>query len=134
MKISIDNKNLSRFNRAFFDASNKFTYIGSGELGGKAAGLLLAKEIIDDNFENQAFDSIRINIPNLTVITTSFFDQFMSQNDLYGTAHSDQSNARIAHAFQQAELPMQLVGDLRALIAGVHSPLAIRSSSMLEDA
>ncbi|MBD3290477.1 hypothetical protein GF337_16860, partial [candidate division KSB1 bacterium] len=47
---------------------------------------------------------------------------------------SDQSNARIAHAFQQAELPMQLVGDLRALIAGVHSPLAIRSSSMLEDA
>ncbi len=134
MNISINHKNLSRFNRSFFDASNKFTYIGTGELGGKAAGLVLAKDIIEDNFENQVFDSIKINIPNLTVITTSFFDQFMRQNKLYEIALSEQSNGRIAHAFQQAELPMQLVGDLRALIAGVHSPLAIRSSSMLEDA
>jgi hypothetical protein len=70
----------------------------------------------------------------LTVITTEFFDLFMKQNDLADMAVSDLRDDVLANSFQKAHLPAQLVGDLRALIAQVKTPLAIRSSSLLEDA
>ena len=73
-------------------------------------------------------------MPTLTVITTEFFDLFMEENNLRETAFSGLRDDLIAGAFQKADLPAPLVGDLRALIAQVHSPLAIRSSSLLEDA
>jgi hypothetical protein len=124
--------NLTRFDRHFFDDS--FTYIGYGELGGKAHGLAHMKGILESKFKERYLPDISIEIPALTVITTDFFDQFMKQNDLYEIAYSEERDDLIALAFQQADLPVQLVGDLRALVQQVHTPLAIRSSSMLEDA
>jgi hypothetical protein len=125
---------LTRFDRRFFDGKQKFTHIGSGSLGGKAQGLLRLKDILEARIAPGFRPDIIVTIPTLTVIATDFFDRFMEQNDLYETALSDKRDDQIAHAFQRAELPPQLVGDLRALIAEVHTPLAIRSSSMLEDA
>ncbi len=91
-------------------------------------------EILESQIAPRFRPEIDIVIPTLTVITTDLFDFFMKENDLDDVAISDIRDDQIALAFQKAELPAQLVGDLRALITQVHSPLAIRSSSLLEDA
>jgi hypothetical protein len=91
-------------------------------------------DILEQQLSGQFAPDIQVVIPTLTVITTDFFDFFMKDNRLYDIALSEARDDLIAQAFQKAELPAPLVGDLRALISQVHSPLAIRSSSMLEDA
>jgi hypothetical protein len=126
-------ESLIPFDRKFFTGKEKFTYIGQGSIGGKAQGLADIKDVLADLNSRDSSD-IEINIPTLTVIATNLFDLFLKNNNLYDIAFSDMRDDQIAHAFQRGELPTQLVGDLRALISQVHSPLAIRSSSMLEDA
>ncbi|HER43634.1 MAG TPA: hypothetical protein ENO08_04155, partial [Candidatus Eisenbacteria bacterium] len=125
---------LSRFDRHFFNGGERFTYIGSGELGGKAHGLAHMKGVLESSLKQRYAPDIAVEIPTLTVVTTDLFDQFMKQNDLYRVAYSGERDDQKALAFQQADLPVQLVGDLRALVQQVHTPLAVRSSSMLEDA
>jgi hypothetical protein len=125
---------LSPFDRKFFDSKEEFTYIGSGSLGGKAQGLALIKGILSTKFQSGKYENIIVNIPTLTVITTDLFDSFMKQNNLYEIAYSDSSDEVIAIEFQKASLPGDLSGDLMALVSKVHTPLAIRSSSLLEDA
>ncbi len=128
---------VSRFERDFYSEKDDFTYIGDGQPGGKAHGLAIIKEKIISHFrDDQGKDTtppITIDIPRLTVITTQFFDLFMKQNDLYKLDFSSLSDERIAHHFLKANLPTQLLGDLRALLESVHLPLAVRSSSLLED-
>lgn len=126
-------ESLIPFDRKFFSGKEKFTYIGQGSIGGKAQGLADIKDVLAD-LNSQDSSDIHINIPTLSVIATDFFDLFLKNNNLYDIAFSDMRDDQIAHAFQRGELPTQLVGDLRALISQVHTPLAIRSSSMLEDA
>jgi hypothetical protein len=121
-----------QFGREFLGASETFTRIGAGELGGKASGLELIRERILSRLD--ASSEIAAAVPTLTVLTTELFDLFMRRNDLREIALSDEPDERIAAAFQQAELPAEHVGDLRALITSVHTPLAVRSSSLLEDA
>ncbi len=126
-------QNIAPFNRVFFDENQRFTYIGAGSLGGKASGLALMNDVLAADFNSASFPQIEVSIPSLTVIRTSVFDSFMRQNNLYDIAYSDMTDDRIAHAFQRASLPVEVLGDLRELIRQVHTPLAIRSSSMLED-
>lgn len=127
------NKYMTRFNRDFYSETDAFTYIGEGEWGGKARGLAAVKEIVVSHYSDHKRVPIIVNIPRLTVITTPFFDHFMEKNDLYDIAFSNLSDERIAHHFLEAELPVDLAGDLKALTAHVHAPLAVRSSSLLED-
>jgi len=122
------------FNRRFFTGREKFTSIGRGQLGGKAQGLAHFKNLIENKLAPAFLPDIEITIPTLTVITTEFFDLFLKQNNLQEIVHSDFRDDQIATAFQNAELPPLLAGDLRALISQVHTPLAVRSSSLLEDA
>ncbi|NOR45957.1 MAG: hypothetical protein GQ534_10265 [Candidatus Delongbacteria bacterium] len=124
---------LSEFNRSFFGSDQKVSFIGDGELGGKAGSLKLFNDILKDS-DFSEFKRIDIDIPTFTVLRTDIFDQFMSQNNLYDVAYSDLSDDEIAIAFQNASLPFTVLGDLRELMSEVHVPLAIRSSSMLEDA
>jgi hypothetical protein len=125
---------LSKFDRHFFDAAESFTCIGNGSLGGKASGLAFIRETISQNFEAAEFPEIAVTVPTLTVITTDYFDLFMSQNNLYDVINSDLRDDQIALAFQKGSLPAEMIGDLRSLISRVTTPLAIRSSSLLEDA
>ena len=125
---------LTRFDRKFFDADERFSYIGEGKLGGKAQGLANISRFLEEHFDSARFPQIEVSIPTLTVITTTMFDKFMARNNLYEIALSDRRDDQIALAFQQADLPAELVGDLRALIAKVKQPLAVRSSSLAEDA
>jgi hypothetical protein len=133
-KRTLNLAELSPFDRKFFDSKEEFTYIGNGSLGGKAGGLALIKNIIDSKLNSGKFGDVIVNIPTLTVITTDMFDGFMRVNNLYDTAYSDAPDEVIAGEFQRASLPGDLSGDLMALISKVHTPLAIRSSSLLEDA
>jgi hypothetical protein len=101
-------------------------------LGGKAQGLLAVRDVVKELGARSS--DITVTIPRMIVVTTSVFDAFMSRNHLVERAASDLSDDRMAHAFQQGSLPTEVVGDLRALIDEVHAPLAVRSSSLLEDA
>jgi hypothetical protein len=125
---------LVRFNRDFFTADEKFTYMGSGSLGGKAHGLARMRGVLDSNIWDEFGPAMPVGLPATTVICTDYFDLFMKENDLYEKAYSGDRDDVLSHAFQKASLPVQLVGDLRSLAEQVHKPLAVRSSSMLEDA
>lgn len=122
------------FDRKFLASDRNFTVLGSGELGGKAKGLGFIKRLLADACPRSMFPEIEVSIPRLTVVATDVFVEFMERNGLYAIVGSDAPDDRIAHAFQKAELPPLIVGDLHALIAETHTPLAIRSSSLLEDA
>jgi hypothetical protein len=125
---------VAAFDRHFFTGKEKFTAIGRGDLGGKAHGLALMRDVLESRLAKRYLPEIEVNIPTLAVIATDMFDLFIEQNGLYDLALSDMRDDLIAGAFQRADLPAQLVGDLRALISQVHIPLAVRSSSLLEDA
>lgn len=124
----------ARFERVFFGSGHRSMRIGDGEVGGKASGLLLVRDVLDANLERIGRPGVAVGIPTMTVITTELFDAFLKRNRLGDTAASDLPDDRMAHAFLRADLPVELVGDLRALTEEVRSPLAIRSSSRLEDA
>lgn len=108
-------------------------YIGKGECGGKANGLITIENIIKDNFPQSANNEINVSIPNMTVIRTDVFTQFMDRNNLWEEALNSYDDNYIAHLFQKASLPATIVGDLRCLISEADEPLAVRSSSLLED-
>lgn len=127
-----NNITFSSFDRRFFEADDDFTLIGQGAIGGKAKGLAFIKKFLREH--EKEFKDFTVNIPRLTVITTDFFDEFMQMNNLYEVALSEDSDTVIAHKFMKASLPVNLVGDLRSIVNNVKVPLAVRSSSMLEDA
>ena len=128
------NSAIPSFGREFLGAEETFTRIGAGAIGGKASGLALVHRGILPQLPAAEFEPFRIAVPTLTVLAADLFERFMERNALYPVALSAEPDDRIAHAFQQADLPAEFVGDLRSLITGVHSPLAVRSSSLLEDA
>jgi hypothetical protein len=122
------------FDRRFLESDADFSVIGTGELGGKAKGLAFIRRILAERCPPGTFRDIEISIPRLAVVATDVFVQFMERNRLYDVALSGPPDERIAHAFLKAELPPLVLGDLRAAIDRTHTPLAVRSSSLLEDA
>ena len=132
--IHISVNDLPRFDRDFFGSTDSISYIGSGSIGGKASGLAFIKNKLVSFFEDNPFRGIDVIIPRMVIIATDVFDSFMKLNNLHEIVDSDVDDDRVAHAFGQAQFPAEMVGDLRALITSVHTPLAVRSSSLLEDA
>ena len=122
------------FDRKFWDGTFRCTQIGFGSLGGKARGLVFIKDLLAKQTAPDSIPDVDINVPTMAVIATGCFDQFVAQNRLSELPFEEMSDDRIAHAFQKSDLPVELLGDLRALIIQVKTPLAIRSSSLLEDA
>lgn len=121
------------FDRSFFTGENKFTQIGYGQIGGKATGLLVAKNLLAE-CDTKQFRPFDINIPTLTVLTTDAFDRFIEINHLDRVISQQKSDSEIARSFQNGQLPPEILGDLRSLTQYVKVPLAIRSSSLMEDA
>ncbi len=132
--VKVNHNSIPQFTEKFFDSGEPITCLGSGEYGGKANGLIFLNEMLKSKFNSNDFPNFNVNIPTMTIIPTNVFDEFMRKNDLYQIAYSDLPDDRIALAFQKADLPFGVLGGLRTLITKVKSPLAIRSSSMLEDA
>jgi hypothetical protein len=122
------------FDRRFFDGTEQFTCIGSGEFGGKAHTLLAVRDLLSDSVDGRTRRHFQVQVPTLTVIATRMFEVFMESNRLWDLVHSAPPDHRIALAFLEADLPVELLGDLYALVRQVQTPLAVRSSSLLEDA
>ena len=132
--LGVSSADLPVFDRNFWDGTFRFTRIGSGSIGGKASGLVFIKDLLATHLgEFRNTPGIEINVPTLAVIATGFFDEFLKMNRLSESSLEGLTDERIGHAFQKGDLPVELLGDLRALSQEVKTPLAIRSSSLLED-
>jgi CheY-like chemotaxis protein len=122
------------FDRATFDPrENFFARIGAGSLGGKARGLAFVRYLLNYHHLGRRFPGLRIAVPPAVVLATDCFDQFLEENDLQELALSGAPDEEILSRFLQAKLPDEVVGDLRRFLASVRWPLAVRSSSLLED-
>jgi hypothetical protein len=133
-QAGFERRDVPLFDRSFFRSPDPVTRIGEGELGGKARGLVLIRDLLASQFEATKFQGIEVYVPKMVVVATDVFDAFMGRNDLNETALSDLQDDRMAETFLRAEFTTEVLGDLRALVEEVHTPLAIRSSSLLEDA
>lgn len=122
------------FDRMKFDAYSHFARIGEGSLGGKGRGLAFLDNIIKTHPEFNSLEGATVQIPRTVVLCTDVFDQFMEQNNLYQIALSDASDDDILRHFLRAQLPDSLIADFFTFFEAVKSPIAIRSSSLLEDA
>ncbi|MCD4702005.1 MAG: PEP/pyruvate-binding domain-containing protein [Candidatus Aegiribacteria sp.] len=107
-------------------------FYGDSRIGGKASGLVS----IIDGLRNRGSDSsfpLHVSVPEFSVITTEFFLDFVQRNDLRRCADGSDPDDRIAMAFMKGEMSPRLTGDLWKFIGKAHEPIAVRSSSLLED-
>lgn len=124
---------IAKFNRESFDEYLNFTRIGDGSIGGKARGLAFLDNLIKQNRTFEKYTNTLITIPRTVVLCTDTFDEFMEENRLHKIALSDSSDEEILRHFVNARLPFRIHEDLYTFISVVKSPIAIRSSSLLED-
>ncbi len=123
---------------AHFDAETYgrhiwFSRMGDGSLGGKARGLAFLNSLVYKHHLSDRYENVKISIPRTVVIATDYFDQFIIENDLQYVIDSDISDEEILSEFVSSRLPERLVEELRAFVDTTRSPLAVRSSSKLED-
>lgn len=121
------------FQRDRFDRYSNFARIGDGSLGGKGRGLAFIDNMVKRHAEFEEFENASVVIPKTVVLCTDIFDEFMDMNQLYQVALSDADDETILRTFLRAKLPDRLVEDFFAFFDVVKSPIAIRSSSLLED-
>ena len=121
------------FDRMKFDKYAHFARIGEGSLGGKGRGLAFLDNIIKRHPDFNQFEKTKVQIPKTVVLCTDVFDQFMEDNNLYQIALSDVSDEEILRHFLMAQLPDSLIADFFTFFEATKSPIAIRSSSLLED-
>ena len=115
-----------------FDEYSNFARIGDGSLGGKGRGLAFIGAMVK-RYPKLESDNFAVNIPKTVVICTDIFDEFMETNELYPVALGDADDEKILRYFLRASLPSRLIEDLMAFFDVVKSPIAVRSSSLLED-
>jgi len=117
----------------FKPSESGFLRIGSGSLGGKARGLAFVRHLLRKSRITRRFPGIRISVPPAVVLATDVFDQFVAENNLLDFALQCEDDAEIQRKFLAAPLSASLSADLKSFLAEVHHPLAVRSSSLLED-
>lgn len=122
------------YSRSFHEEGLIFSRLGNGSMGGKGRGLAFIDRMLAANLKDDAFGKVTVSVPNTVIITTEFFDEFMKQNNLHQFAIECEDDDRIQRDFQKAALPATILGDLRDYVKSVTTPLAVRSSSLLEDA
>ncbi len=124
---------IAQFNKDSFDEYLGFARIGNGSVGGKARGLAFLDSLVKRNRILDRWPNVIVTIPRTVVLSTDIFDQFMEENDLYKIGLSDLGDQEIFNHFIQARLPVNLMEDLYAFIRVIRTPVAVRSSSLLED-
>ncbi len=127
-------RQLLPFERRFPDPGQRLSRIGGGGLGGKAQGLIVADEVVEGRRAELAAGGFEVDVPALVVLGTDVYDAFLERNGLRGLLGEDPTDERVRDLFQRAAVPAEAVGDLRALATQATFPLAVRSSSALEDA
>jgi CheY-like chemotaxis protein len=126
---------VANFDAGDFDLDTEFFKIGNGSLGGKARGLAFVANLLQRlPVVQKKFEDVDIFVPQTLVVTTEGFDAFVEENDLKKLAKSNVPDEEIAEAFRRARFPQWIAQELKAYLARIKYPLAIRSSSLLEDA
>jgi hypothetical protein len=122
------------FNPETFQVEDTFFLrIGDGSLGGKARGLAFARHLLHPKHMPRRFAGVHIGVPRTVVLATDVFDRFISENDLHDFAMRCSSDAEIVERFLASPLENVIQRDLRAYVQKANFPLAVRSSSLLED-
>ncbi len=121
------------FTRQLFDAQTEFVRIGSGSLGGKGRGLAFINALLKRYHVYDFFRGVSVSVPTSAIIATDVYDEFIEKNNLLEFGLGDRSDEEIVAAFTAAELPRGVTKDLRAFLGVADYPLAVRSSSLLED-
>ena len=121
------------FERNRFDRYSNFARIGQGSLGGKGRGLAFIDSLIKRHPILEDYEGVSVTVPKTVVLCTDIFDEFMESNNLYQVALSDLPNEEILQHFLAAKLPDRLKDDVLAFFEVVGRPIAVRSSSLLED-
>ena len=121
------------FEKDRFDQWSNFARIGNGSLGGKGRGLAFMGHLVKMNPKLNVYPNLPVMIPQTVVLCTDIFDEFMEANQLYDLALSDADDNKILTGFLKANLPERLIEDFMIFLETVKNPIAIRSSSMLED-
>ena len=121
------------FKRDRFDKYSNFARIGQGSLGGKGRGLAFIDSLIKRHPILEDYQGVNVTVPKTVVLCTDIFDEFMEANNLYQVALSDLPDDQILRYFLRAKLPDKLIEDFLAFFDVVRRPIAIRSSSLLED-
>ena len=124
---------VASFDAASYNDAIWFARIGKGSLGGKARGLAFLNHILQKYDLYDKWEDVRVLVPRTLVITTEYFDTFIRENGLKYVINSDLSDAEILSEFVASTLPQELTDALRVFIRNVRKPLAVRSSSKLED-
>ncbi|GAB4303213.1 MAG: PEP/pyruvate-binding domain-containing protein [Marinilabiliales bacterium] len=124
---------ISKFDRTTFDEYLNFSRIGDGSIGGKARGLAFADMLLKKYKLRRKYDSVIITIPRTVVLSTDIFDEFMESNKLYNIALKNNADDSILSEFIAARLPNRIHQDLYSLLSNFSKPIAVRSSSKLED-
>jgi CheY-like chemotaxis protein len=121
------------YDRDGFDPRHDFQRIGGGSLGGKARGLAFMRMLLGRRHVAEGLDRVEVTVPSAVVLATDVFDRFLEDNDLRDFAMHSADDEAIERRFLRARFPADVREDLRALLARVSYPLAVRSSSLLED-
>ncbi|MFQ5454386.1 MAG: PEP/pyruvate-binding domain-containing protein, partial [Candidatus Zixiibacteriota bacterium] len=124
---------ITDFSRRRFDLQSDFVRIGGGSLGGKGRGLAFINALINQYKLNDHFEGVKLSVPMSVILGTDVFDEFIASNKLLEIALSDLPDDKIDEKFLKAKLPKNIIADLNAFLEVVNYPLAVRSSSMLED-
>ena len=124
---------IAKFEADTYSDAIAFARIGEGSLGGKARGLAFLNNMLQRHNEYNKYAGVRITIPRTVVVATDFFDQFIVENDLQYVIASEISDEDLLSEFISSRLPQELLVDLKAFIKTIRRPLAVRSSSKLED-
>lgn len=132
-RISMGIGVVARFNKETYNDTIRFARLGNGSLGGKARGLAFLNHILQKYDLYDKFPDTRVTVPRTLVITTEYFDRFIIDNGLQYVINADISDAEILSEFVASTLPQELTDALRSFIHHVRKPLAVRSSSKLED-
>jgi CheY-like chemotaxis protein len=121
------------FRKALFDGEEGLVLIGSGSLGGKGRGLAFASRLLDEVRLSDRFKAVNISVPPAAVLGTGVFDEFLDENDLRTFALSSEDQAETLRCFLEAPLPEEAEAALARVVEMMTGPIAVRSSSILED-
>ena len=124
---------VARFDPATYNDTVWFSRFGEGSMGGKARGLAFLNQILDKHRLYHKWEDVHVMVPRTLVIATEYFDRFILENGLQYVINSDIQDSEILSEFVSSNLPMELTEALRSFIRVVRTPLAVRSSSKLED-
>jgi hypothetical protein len=124
---------IAEYQRARLEPDNRFLRIGEGSIGGKARGIAFVNMLLSDEKFDEKFEGLKVQVPQTLVLCTNWFDRFLEENSLDEVAYHSEDDERIINAFIKAQLPKELEAELSFILENFTFPLAVRSSSLLED-